>query len=407
MKTHLIPICIVISILALASCVEEYWPELNGDYTNQLVIDGKITNEPGPYTIKLSNTSSLNEPAYNPLSGAIVIISDNEGNSETLTETSAGIYQTSPTGIQGIIGRMYKLSLSIAGKNYETAFEELLAPVPIESFNYEIETQLTNVTEKYYEEGYQFYVTSDKATNNETYYYWEVEETYENHASYPLEFTFSGTINVPINKDSLYYCWTTEVTNNIYTKSTKNLHQAKVLNLPLHFMPLSNEKTRIGYSAIAKQFTISSNAYFFLSAIEDMNSNNDGLYSSQPYQITGNLVNIENPEEAVLGYFLTAGVSKSEHVFTPRGFFTDVEQDVWSRTHCHVRSSGYLNLPTNYEYMVNSTPDQWPLYFAKAWILHVTLHRSFYTLELVGVEDVCADCRTKGGTTQKPDFWVD
>jgi len=411
LKTPLIlkPIFLILAIstIGMLSCVEEYWPELVGNYENFLVVDGKITNEAGPYTVKLSNSSSLSDPKYNPLSGAFVTISDNEGNSETLSEISPGTYQTSETGIQGVIGRMYKLGVSTGDKTYETAYEELLAPVGIESINYKEETHKVSETEEIYESGYQFYISSEKATNNETYFYWEVEETYEHHASYPIEFMYSGSQEVLSDKYLYFYCWTTEIVHEIYTKSTKDLIEAKINELSLHFISAENEKTRLGYSVAAKQYCISEKAYVFHKSLGDMNSNNEGLYSSQPYQIRGNLVNIDNPQETALGYFLTAAVSASEHIFTPKKFFLPEELDEWSKAHCHIRSGGYPNLPSNYHYMISSTPDQWPLYFAEAWIMHVSKDRTWYTLELVGVEDICADCRVSGGTTQKPDFWVD
>jgi len=419
-------IILAISTIGMLSCVEEYWPELNSDYDNLLVVDGKITNEAGPYTIKLSHSSSLSEPSQNPLSDAIVIISDNEGNSETLSETSSGTYETSITGMQGVIGRMYKLSISTEGKTYESAFEELLAPVGVESVSHKEETHKVSETEEIYESGHQFYISTETATKNKSYFYWEIEETYEHHAPYPIGYIYNGTYDY-LNKyglphpyefnnpDSLYFCWTTDKVNIIFTQSTEYLNTPKVNELALHFIPLSDERLRIHYSLMAKQYVVSEKAYAFMKSLEDLNSNNDNLYASMPYQIRGNLVNTENPQETALGYFLTAGVSNSEHFFLPanvrpyeeyeRWYMVEHEFELWAQAHCLYPAPDGFNKRLRYwEEIAISTPDDWPLYLTNVWAISSPPSK---LLVVINKQPECVDCRTYGGTTQKPDFWID
>lgn len=417
----------IISIVAIGSCIEEYWPELTGDYDNLLVIEGKITNEPGPYTIKLSRSSSLLEPDYNPLSGANITISDDQGNSETLSESSAGIYKTSETGMQGVIGRMYKLMIESNGKTYESEYEELLAPVGVESIIFKEEIHKVSETDEIYETGYQFYLTTETAINDKNYYYWEIEQTYEHHAPYPIEYVYNGSYEYfsesdqlwqPYQNDDpyeLYYCWTTDLVKEVFTQSTEYLSQPKVNELALHFIPSEDERLRIQYSLQAKQYVVSEKAYTYTKSLEDMNSNNDNLYASIPYQIRGNLFNTENSEEAVLGYFLTAGISYSEHVFTPknerpykeaeRWYMRNHEYELWAQLHCLVPyPDGFNKLPFYWEEIALSNPNDWPLYLTNVW----SPANGVYVKLLVVIKKFgCIDCRINGGTTQKPDFWED
>ncbi len=427
MKNKLFLICIVILMIALVSCVEEYWPELEGGYEDLLVVDGKITNETGPYTINLSKSSSLNKPQYVPLTGAVVTISDDQGNAESLIETTEGNYQTSLNGIQGVIGRKYKLSIASEGKTYESDYEELLAPVGVESVMYKEETQKISTTDEIYSNGYQFYVSTELAANNKNYFYWEIEQTYEHHAPYPIEYIYDGSYSyinqygIPIphffnNPDSLYFCWTTDQVNVIVTQSTEYLSLPKVNDLALHFIPIADERLRIQYSMIAKQYTVSEKAYTFKKSIEDMNADNDDLYVSLPYQIRGNLRNTENPEEVVLGYFLTAGISYSEHLFTPRHerpylqserwYLMYHEFEMWAQEHCHiVYPNGFNKLPFYWTIIAQSSPEDWPLFLTNVWALTFT-SIPYAKLLVVIDKDVCVDCRSEGGTTQKPDFWI-
>ena len=64
------------------------------------------------------------------LTDATVVVSDNSGNSETLVQTSDGIYQS--TTLQGVAGRLYSLKVSYNGKDYES-HSTMPSMVPIDS----------------------------------------------------------------------------------------------------------------------------------------------------------------------------------------------------------------------------------------------------------------------------------
>ncbi|WP_343672403.1 DUF4249 domain-containing protein [Chitinophaga sp.] len=110
----------ILSILStsfiLSSCEKEIHVDLNSSEP-QIVIDGSITDAAGPYYVRITKTVNYSESnVYPGVSGATVIISDNNGITDTLTETSPGIYQTST--IIGTPGNTYSLSVSIEDKEY-------------------------------------------------------------------------------------------------------------------------------------------------------------------------------------------------------------------------------------------------------------------------------------------------
>ncbi|HSZ26237.1 MAG TPA: DUF4249 family protein, partial [Cytophagaceae bacterium] len=106
---------IVLIIVSLSSaCQKVINVDLN-DASPQLVIIGTVTDQSGPYSVSLSQTVNFSDDnIFPPVSGAQVIISDNVGNSETLTETTPGTYKTSL--LQGVTGRTYSLSVTSNGK---------------------------------------------------------------------------------------------------------------------------------------------------------------------------------------------------------------------------------------------------------------------------------------------------
>src|SRR5580704_14516118 len=61
----------------------------------QIVIIGEVTNPPGPYQVTINSTVNFsNSNVFPPVSGALVIITDNTGLTDSLTETTPGTYTT-------------------------------------------------------------------------------------------------------------------------------------------------------------------------------------------------------------------------------------------------------------------------------------------------------------------------
>lgn len=109
-------ISIFLVICLFASCEKEIDLDLD-KAGSQIVIEGNISDQSGPYRVRITKTVGFSDPnSFPPVSGAIVTISDNEGTIDNLTETSSGIYETSI--ISGKSGNTYTLSVNVEGKEY-------------------------------------------------------------------------------------------------------------------------------------------------------------------------------------------------------------------------------------------------------------------------------------------------
>lgn len=110
---------IIISLglaIILSSCTKEVILDLKASEP-QIVIEGNITNEAGPYTVQIRKSVNFSEPnQFPPVVGASVTISDNTGITETLKETSPGVYQTAL--LIGTPGRTYNLKVLTEDKNF-------------------------------------------------------------------------------------------------------------------------------------------------------------------------------------------------------------------------------------------------------------------------------------------------
>ena len=109
-------IYIITFLIGLSSCQQVINVDLNSA-SPKIVIDGSISDQSGPYTVTLSQTVNYDQDnTFPPVTGAIVVISDDAGNVDTLKEVTAGTYQTSK--LQGVQNRTYTLSVTSNGENY-------------------------------------------------------------------------------------------------------------------------------------------------------------------------------------------------------------------------------------------------------------------------------------------------
>ena len=121
-------VIILLASIGLFSCQKVIDVSLKGS-TSKLVIDANISNHPGPYLVTLVQSIDFNQlNNFPPVSGAIVVISDNAGNIDTLKETISGVYKTST--IQGVPDRTYTLTVRVNDKIY-SASSTMPPPVDI------------------------------------------------------------------------------------------------------------------------------------------------------------------------------------------------------------------------------------------------------------------------------------
>lgn len=366
---------LIISIITL-SCKDEFLL-VNENYVPRVVVEGIISNEPPPYTIELSITSPLINIQKIPLENCIVTLIETNGEKEQLTEKEPGIYFTAPDGIQAIIGNEYSISITTSnGIKYQSTPQKMAEPVGIDS----VYAKLIYLEDENYRfPGYQFYVNSEVAPNKDNYFLWKMTETFQYTANYII----SDLLN-PEEEDLQYYrdkyrCWKTQNANYFFTGKTTNLITPQISNQPLHFVGTDTKRLQERYSLLLNQYSIGLEAYNFWKSAEDQFSQGNFLFAYQPYDIIGNVKNVDNPNEEVFGYITVASVTK-KRIFIDRprvGFYYDAGCSMsYDLNELYQRSTTVFLVQTN----DGST---------------------------AGVSEWCINCELEGGISNKPDFWVD
>lgn len=127
-------VSLLIISLFITACEKTVDLKYKGNQS-KIIIEGNITSDPGPYFVKINKSIPLSDTgAYPAINNAVVTISDNAGNSETLTPQGNGIYSTNT--LAGTPGRIYTLTVSAESQTY-TAQSPMPQPVPLDSIKVE------------------------------------------------------------------------------------------------------------------------------------------------------------------------------------------------------------------------------------------------------------------------------
>jgi hypothetical protein len=117
---------------AFLSCQKVIDVDLNSS-NPEIVIEGSVSDQPGPYLVTISQTVNYDQTNTFPsVNDAIVTLSDDQGNSERLTETSSGTYESSM--MIGTSGRTYTLTVLANGMTY-SASSTMPLPIIIDSLS--------------------------------------------------------------------------------------------------------------------------------------------------------------------------------------------------------------------------------------------------------------------------------
>ena len=286
----------------MAACVTPYYPTIT-KYENLLVVDGQMTNLTGPYKIKLSRTYRYDGGVGEKVTGANLKIIDNTGLEVQLKEISTGVYSTVDTTFHGVPGKSYKLQIKTNNEVYESDFETLKPPLPIDKVNWEYKPQDSDGPRSV-----KLLLDAHDPTNNTRYYGWEYIETWKFKVRLDI-------VNPP--KPEWKTCYQTDTSKFINLGTTVERTNDVIEKQVLQTIEEKTNRLNIRYSILARQYSFTEPTYRYLYNLTKLNQNQGTLFDQTPYSLLGNLKCVSNKNIPVVGYFLVAGVSE-KRIFIDR-----------------------------------------------------------------------------------------
>ncbi len=389
---------IVLIIITASSCIEPFEPNIpDGDKTF-LVVDGIITDQPGPYTVNITKSTTLNDIGGEDtsISGVTVSIEEENGIIETLVETEPGVYVSN--SIQGIIGKRYRLNINYQSLQYQSSWEVIESSATIDSVYYQIETKETTAIGSELT-GLQFYIDSQGDTEGVTNYRYEWEETWEIGVTYVSQDDFlEGGLILPA-KNPVYQCWKYQNSASINLSTTDGLSENIISGHKIGFITGEDERFIKRYTLLIKQFALDETEYLFWKFLKESNEELGSLYDKQPAKVVGNIYNIADPGDIILGYFSASGVQ------TERVWIMEYTVNISARNDCGIPLDTILiaDYDKNYESKVLDEISKGKFFFDNYRVGRPPIQVAGALLS----HKKCSDCRLKGGDLLKPEYWND
>jgi hypothetical protein len=296
--------------LLFAGCVELI--NFDIDRTgNRLVVDGMITNSPGPYTLKLRRTTE-EEKISDPLSGAKITITDNLGNSEQYFETTDGVYKLGGYSVRGVPGRSYTIEIELSnGQTYRSEPEQMPTALARDSIHYEFDTITTVNSYGSSSETEVIRVIRDTSvpkTEDPLFLKWEVQETYKFS-----EFDFPDPFHMPPPS-----CYVTEYPDPqaIHLYDGSELASGQLAPIPI-------VEREIDYTFYQRhfinviQYSMTRKGHEYWNQVDQVVNRSGTIFDVPPANANSNISNIENPDEIVLGYFHAAASDTTRFYLLP------------------------------------------------------------------------------------------
>ncbi len=316
------------------SCIRPIDVEVK-ENDNLYVVEGLITNEPGPYEVHItrSATYSASSDGTNfPVDGAMVTLFDDAGNADLLLEVGNGYYIT--RNMQGIPGRSYYINIkTIEGDEIESIPEAMPFPVEVDSFYYQFadETILNKA-------GHKVFFLLDDPSDQQNYFRWRWEGTYQFFTQ------FDGPPGASV-------CWRYEYDYEYINVTSDQYVNGNVFEQEIYKVPFFD----VGkYLLTVWQYGLTQPAYKFWSLIDEQINQTGGVFDPPPSKIQGNLYMVNSPEQRVLGYFGASPVQKIPVLIDRRD--TPYRSGLYLRS--YPRNTFCFTLVDSEEFVYD--PDTWP-----------------------------------------------
>ncbi len=340
-------IILFIILILFDSCIERINFEIPDSYASQLVVDGVITDETGPYTVQLTRTSELDRDLdfRKFISAKSVAIFDNAGNSELLEEIETGIYQTKANGIRGVVGREYFLKIETHdGKVYESIPDKMNPSGAVDSIYYNFETfQPLDAPTKY---GFRVYMDAHGVPDTDNLFRWRFTGTFEID-SYPDLHTImrDGNPCVPDPRPCSGFifvgylsqkgpctcctCWVSKHEDQPHVSDNQFVLNGMFKKIEVGYVPLEYFPFLKKYRLEVKQMSLSQVAFDYWKTIQSQKEGASSLFQPPTGKTRGNIFE-KNGQAEIQGLFYASAVKSKQIYITHADVKVKLQEEMWN-----------------------------------------------------------------------------
>lgn len=373
---------------AAASCIYPFHPDVQGSDT-RIVIEGSILAGASS-TFSFSNVHPIGTPeSYQDRLSFTGYIEGEDGSrirpaggegTETLVFDTSDLPET----------QRYRVHFedTKAGRIYESDWLEVCPAPVIDDLSYIMDKERGELD-----------VALSMHCQGQSHFRWSYTETWEYSANRRATYYFdpqrATAMGNPLSGllpfehgENIYYCWSTRESPEIKIFDTSEQKEDRFVDLEFHRIPRYDQRLQILYRLDVRLEALSQEAYLYWKNIEDNSQNQGTIFSPTPSQMAGNIRCVTDPTVPVIGYINAC------HQATARMYY-DNNQELFSTYRVILSESDLHELD----------PKDFFYYHQNQYIVLSVLWDSPSGPVYTWVPKGCADCRTMGGTKDKPAGW--
>ncbi len=364
----------VLLITLFTSCITRLDIEPS-DFEEYLVVEGFINNDPGPHEFRITRVSRFTgvmDGGAITTTEARVHITDQNGLSIPLERKPAvrkEVYNASPggcapavafvqvqtnyrtpEGFRGVRGNTYTLEIQTPdGKVYRSEPQTLRATPALDSLHLEF-SELPSLDPVIIPSGIEILATWQDPPRERNYYFWIINGIYRINTS---ENGSPGQCCLFDPTDGgARFCWIYEndLPDNELAFSDARV-DGQLITRPVGFIEddglrfvgdqLPADKQ---YYIEVEQYAMSKEAFEFNERIKVLAGIDGDIFDPPPLSIRGNIYNIADPEEIVIGHFGAYEVQKRD-IFVPASLLKFRQRYPEPCGDCRVRAGAQLETP--------------------------------------------------------------
>lgn len=347
----------LIALLSLLACVDPIDFEVP-PAEEQLVVEGNITDGPGPYYVKLSKAMSIDGVTQtpSPVAGAEVTLFDDRGQSELLEEQAQGLYLTKGA-IRGTVGHRYHIRIETEGKIYESE-PDVLNPVgEITNIRYEYEARTKQMQfGEVADDIFNIYIDADAGPLTENFVRWRFTGTYkvltnpELHRTLALEFWYdtplpcSGYVIAPVapagelrkeRECTCCTCWVNQYETAPQLSDMQLIDGSEFRNMKVGEVPINGATFHDKYLVQVEQLSLSRTAFDFFRLLRAQKEGAMSLFLPPSAEIISNVKSINN-SLPVAGIFYASAVTRKTLYILPESVPYPPPPIYFSTDECYV-----------------------------------------------------------------------
>ena len=297
MKLKLLPLLL---LAVISGCVDEVQLPARS-VASRLVVEGLVTNEKPPYTVKLTFTGQYNSLIYGqneiPVNGATVSITEIGGRTVILSQDALtpAYYWMYDSTFVGQSGKSYQLKIILPGGETYISEPELLNPVS-EIDRIYAEYRPRADAEVYTPDHYQILLDTKDPASAGNYYRWSGYGYVPRLSTgEPIGFGFCCK-----------WCWVPVYGSRSEVLSDVLVNGNSISRRPIMLSPVYY----VGRHYIeVRQYSLTKSAYQFWVKFEEQRKRTGSLFDPLPASIEGNVHREDDANVLALGYFGSSGVS--------------------------------------------------------------------------------------------------